>query len=346
MVKGGVMGVVLVIAVAAPASAAILDMTPMRSHVTTSSMLGGAEIHKLIVAGDPTGAPPDSPSTRVDPNTVASPFAGVGAIRANTGTGGYYVGSGTLLSPWHVLTAAHVVDSNNDGVCDFAPSSVSFYINAGGSPTVLTASSIDVHPNYTGFNRPDVNDDLALITLSLAAPEIVPNYDLYRQAVSAGQEVVQVGYGRSGTGTDGFTTGSSLTVKRVGYNTIDVLYEDDEGADVGNEVWVGDFDGPSGSRTNIYGGPTLGNGLESIVGPGDSGGPSFIEVDGQYYLAGINTFGFSMGGMPSYPLYGSGMGGILVEPYLGWLDTAMVPEPGTILLLAAGLPWLVLRRRR
>ena len=84
------------------ASSGILD----RDHIT---------IAPLIVVGDPAGTPPDSPAAHVDPNVATSFYTGVGAVQANV-SGGYYLGSGVLISPRHVLSAAHVVDTNNDGV--------------------------------------------------------------------------------------------------------------------------------------------------------------------------------------------------------------------------------------
>ena len=74
------------------------------------------------------------------------------------------------------------------------------------------------------------------------------------------------------------------------------------------EVYVFDFDG-SDETTNILGGGTLGNDIETTLGFGDSGGPAFIFADGTYQLAGINTFiarftGYSY----SPPLFGSAGG--------------------------------------
>ena len=68
-----------------------------------------------IVAGDETGSPPDSPSNPynhitssgrlIDNSDTSIPFGGVGSINAQIG-----VGTGTVLSRWHVLTAGHVLD--------------------------------------------------------------------------------------------------------------------------------------------------------------------------------------------------------------------------------------------
>jgi len=345
MLKWAILALVGCLVPVGIAGGAFVDISALVDSPPEVALAEGIQFYRLIVGGDPSGTPPDNPAYRVDANVPTSPFAGVGSVRANA-TGGYYCGTGTLVSPWHVLTAAHVVDVNDDGAADFSPGAVSFYVNNGPAPTIITAEHIDIHPAYTGFNNPGVNDDLVLITLSEPAPVGVPWYPLWSGAIAGGQQAVAVGYGRSGSGMSGYTVGASLTVKRVGYNVFDVSLEDDDLAQGSGilEVWLGDFDGPT-TGTNLFGGGTLGNEIEATLGPGDSGGPSFIELDGQLYLAGINTFGFSVDGGGQFPLYGSGMGGMLLEPYADWV-TAVVPAPPTILLLAAGLPALMLRRRR
>lgn len=309
--------------------------------ITTDSVA----LHPLIVVGDPAGTPPDDPSLHVDANVAGSPYAGVGSVRVSL-TGGYILGSGALISPRHVLTAAHLFDTNADGVSEHPASDVVFYVNNAAVPTIIPAVALAIHPDFTGFDNPVVNDDLAIITLASPVAAGVPIYPLLQSPLTEGTQTIQVGYGRSGDGVGGFTTGSSLLVKRVGANVFDLFEEDDDQAAGNgiNEVWMADFDGPT-AATNLMGGATLGNDIETNLGPGDSGGPSFIDVDGQLTLVGTNTFGFSEDTGAAWPLYGSGSGGILIEPYRDWINT-VVPEPATMGLLAVGLAGMVLRSRK
>ncbi len=99
----------------------------------------------LIVVGDPNGTPPDSPGLHVDPNVASSLFAGVGSVVGwFTPTSGI-LGSGTLISRRHVLTAGHMLDYNADGIIDFEPSDMKFYINDGPTPQELRVSYVRLH---------------------------------------------------------------------------------------------------------------------------------------------------------------------------------------------------------
>ena len=294
---------------------------------------GSAEVHKLIVAGDPAGTPSDSPGQRVDPNTTDSPYAGVGSLRVDaTAFDGYvYIGSATAISRTHVLTAAHMVDLDNNGTIDVAASDVRFNLNFGSDLShVITASALCVHPDWTGFANPSINDDVAVIELSSALPAGVPIYPLNTDPFVNIEMVTLVGYGLSGDGVNGYTVSPSFSVKRVGLNRAEVYISDDEGSG-SREVWELDFDGPR-RKTNLFGRPrgsnlTLGNDLETTLGGGDSGGPSFIgDGSGGLEIFGVNTFGF-FGKAPA-PLFGSGAGGIVVAPYAEWIQSVVGDVPG------------------
>lgn len=290
------------------------------------SSLHGAEageFHAVMVAGDPKAKPADSPTLRIDANTTTSPYAGVGSLRiaASSGT---YICTATPIDATHVLTAGHCVDIDNNGVPDI--SGVTFNLNYGGDLTSqIPAVAWETHPNFTGFNSPSINDDLAVITLGAALPAGVPTYQLATSDMVAGTtHIYMVGYGRSGDGVKGYTTGASFTVKRDGENIVDAFYGQDDAAGTpgAKEVFRFDFDGPR-PNTNAMGGKTLGNDKETTLGGGDSGGPSFVVVGGVYYLAGVNTF--TQGS--SAPKFGSLGGGINVFPYTDWIKG---PHPAIV----------------
>lgn len=283
-----------------------------------------AEVRKLIVAGDPSGTPPDLPANRVDANSEASPYAGVGSLEIHSGNS-VFLCTASVIGPQHVLTAGHCLDLNDNGTIDVVPDEVTFHLNSGGSLTdSIRAEELHIHPNFTGFANPVVNDDVAVIKLSRSVAEGVPIYPLNADPAASGQQITMVGYGQSGDGVNGYYVNAAFDVKRVGGNRTDDLDVDDDGSGQ-VEVFVADFDGAT-SSTNYIGGTTLGNNIEATLGGGDSGGPSFVSNGAGLELYGINTFTtrfvqflFFLG--PPAPLFGSGFGGIAVAPYFDWITS-------------------------
>ena len=283
------------------------------SHDRSLSWLDLREIDFIptMLAGDATGTPPDSPTDRVDPNTVGSPFAGVGSVKAAGQRG-----TGAAVSSTFILTAAHLLDQDGNGTIDLAPNQVSFRLNYGGDLThIISSVALYVHPEYTGFANPSLNDDLALVELASPLPVGVPIYPLQRTPIALETTLTLVGYGRTGYGDIGDTTGSSFTIKRVGQNNADIFApQDDAGGPARDELVFYDFDGPAGS-VNVLGGGTLGNDIETMLAPGDSGGPAFLYHDGEYHIAATNTF--TQSATVAFDTLG---GGMLVHGYAGWID--------------------------
>ena len=277
--------------------------------------------HATVSSGSQNASPADTPTDRIDPNVTSSPFGGVGSIQVNTRNSAL-VATGTAIGRRYVLTAAHIVDLNNDGKVNGKDglTGVYFLVNLDGNVTYkIAVTDYNLHPDFSGFGHPAVNDDLAVLTLAEDLPADVPIYSIDSTPVEAGTVIKFVGYGRSGDGVRGYTTPASPTIKRVGENTIDGFYgQDDRGRPEANEVFRFDFDGPSGSGP--LGGPSLGNDRESTIGPGDSGAPAFEDTEGGQKLVGIMTF--TQGA--TAPKFGSMGGGILLSPYLSFIDSVMM----------------------
>lgn len=288
----------------------------------------------------------------IDANAVDSPWAGVGSISLGTGT---Y--SGVLIAPHFVLTAAHVVGHH-------PAEDITFNLNLGGDVTHrLRAEAVYVDPAYRGVTgvRPGGEHDLAVIRLSEPAPAMAPVYGLYDDELMQGAVITFVGYGGGGLGAIGATEPPRPDVKRVGSNVIDcfAFTLDADNCDlpdlVGNgprALFLFDFDPPQLAR----GRP--GNGRlpigEATLAGGDSGSPSFVYVQGQWRVAGINTFVTQMGPNGAKSVFGTAGGGVLVNGENGnWIRSIVegdgpdaypsehlapgVPEPRSWFLLALGL---------
>jgi hypothetical protein len=287
-----------------------------------------AAITASILAGGETDLPTDTPSGRLD---TAGMFSFVGSLAISSG-GGNYKGSAVALSREWVITAGHNTDLNDDGLPD-AGWSGSFNLPGYGSFGVAQAFT---HPSFTGFANPSVNDDLALLRLATPLP-LGMGLPAIGSGSSIGDFITLVGFGRSGYGSYGYTTNASLTDRRLGSNVIDSFQLDDEGSGRA-ELFRYDFDAPA--TVGIIGG-SLGNDIETIIGPGDSGGAALRQTVDGWELIGINTFTEGYGGR-----FGDTGGGVLIAPYAEWIyQTTGIPEPSTAGLLILSVFWAASFRR-
>lgn len=285
-----------------------------------------------ILAGGEFDLPADSPSGRIDALLNSSPFNAVGSLDISDGVSSY-IGTGIALSPNWVLTAGHNVDLNDDGLAD---AGLNITMRFPGFASTHQPGLITVHPDFNGFANPSLHQDLSLLHFESSLPEdlVFPELGL---SLQIGDEVILAGFGRSGYGSYGYTTSASLTDRRLGYNIIDSL----EAESGGNGILFGyDFDDPD---TFGMAGGSLGNDVETLIGPGDSGGPLLRMLGGTHALLGINTYTEGFGGR-----FGDTGGGVALSGAWDWIagetGLAMVPEPQTIMLLLLGLICLAAKR--
>jgi hypothetical protein len=196
----------------------------------------------------------------------------------------YKNSSAVAVDPYWILTAAHVADDPPGG--NLMIGSTTYY-----------QQEIVYHATA----------DLALVRYDKTLPGY---YDLYSGPLYAGDDILMVGFGNTGTvsATSYTDSGGGNGTKRWGRNEID------------SAGWLGDTyvlgAGFNQSATT----------LEAGVGFYDSGGGSFIHDGGEWKLVGINI---SRG--PSSPYTDSYMASI--PTYESWV-TGVVPEPGTSINLA------------
>lgn len=224
-------------------------------------------------------------------------FDSVGMLTANTSLR-ELVGSGTLISPTAVLTAAHLLDDAR---------SISFKIGG----TTYSGASWIAHPAWSGDLA--AGWDLGILQLSTPVASIPPAIR-YTGAGELGSLGMWSGFGMTGSGLTGATTRDRL--KRAGTNTIDTFYSS-AGA-VNNRVLMVDFDNPASAADSSYG-RTVPTNLEGLIASGDSGGGLFVSTRRGYRLAGVATFGSAVDGLNNAD-YGDLAGFTRVSAFNSWID--------------------------
>lgn len=143
----------------------------------------------------------------------------------------------------------------------------------------------------SGNRPPEV--DLALVEVDEDVEGIEP-VALYRDRDELGKTITIVGHGDFGNGQTGPSRRTDGT-RRAATNVI---------TDAGPRRLFFIFDAPPG-----------GTALEGVAGPGDSGGPAFIEKDGKLHVGGVSVA--SAEGKPGR--YGVTEVYMRVSSYAGWI---------------------------
>ncbi|MEM7048661.1 MAG: trypsin-like serine protease [Acidobacteriota bacterium] len=192
-------------------------------------------------------------------------------------------GVGTLVAPQWVVTAAHIATLLEPG----------HIVKVAGRDFEIAA--IFIHPSWN-----DGPHDIALVRLESEVPESHPAL-LYRKRDEIGQLITVVGDGDKGDGRTG-PVGNDGRM-RAATNRIDEA----------SDFWLKFVfrDGPRATD------------LEGISGPGDSGGPAFVEHRGDLYVVGVGSGQSTRATQGREGLYGVTEYYTRVSSYLKWLDDTM-----------------------
>jgi hypothetical protein len=310
-------------------------------------------------------------------NAPMPQYSGVAALIMDYGGGNRFICSGTLLPDRvSILTAAHCVTDQNLAT----PLSTTAYFYGGPDPDtvvalnpIATAVNVNryfINPLYTG--QVIDQNDIAVLKLDAPAPSFAASYDLFANGDLTGSNFNVAGYGRRSD--TGGAVGANLGTGRLrqGDNRFDFRmgdpdFQGDWADIIGQPLseigfsYLSDFD--SGRTANdatclvaaafALGGPkycNLGRGATEVgVAGGDSGGPQFING----LIAAVTSYGLTFGsgfGDVDNALnssWGEFSGFVPVFIHQQFIRQAMIPEPGTLALLAfAGVGLAAVRRRR
>lgn len=226
--------------------------------------------------------------------------------------GSGWLGSGTLISPTWVLTAAHALSGN-----------IQFQTTAGTYSVVQQVP----HPSY----------DIGLARLSSPITTIDP-VKLYSldYGVEQGQDCILMGAGNTGTGTSGEQSGTA-GARRAAQSSV---YANASAWGWGSENLLTWFRRPGSGADNLEGGSTH----------GDSGGGLLLNAAGEYAIAGAMSLAWWGGGGGSV-IGQYDTGGVYVRsaPLNDWItqyatDATIIPEPTILAILALGGVALFKRR--
>lgn len=170
-------------------------------------------------------------------------------------------GEATLIRKDWVVTAAHAAIILQKQLQNGTLPQLSI------NKTKYDVEKVILHPDFT-MSRTKIANDIALIKIKGAVKNI-PAAKLYKKQDEKGQQITIVGRGDFGTGLSGPIKQDKIT--RAATNKIDGT----------SAQWIYfTFDPPKSKNATA---------LEGISGPGDSGGPAFVDVDGVRYIIGVSS---------------------------------------------------------
>jgi hypothetical protein len=200
----------------------------------------------------------------------------------------------TLIRSRWAITAAHVAEEQQP----FADYFVTFNGKRYGVEKII------IHPRRV-VGTVDSQADLALLKLDRDVEGVEP-VPLYTRPDEVDLLITRVGWGKTGIGSTG-ATGERSKEPRGMTNRIEAIFQD--------------------SFITTFDAPPAGTKLEGATGPGDSGGPAYVEVGGKTYIAGVGSNSTGSADEGTIGKYGTVNAYCRISTHVSWINKTIAADP-------------------